>query len=125
MVAISYNSPELVTIDGIQQSLLMSATGATSGAPADGRLLWKHEWPSDTRIMQPAVTADGDLLITSGDAMGGVGMRRIAVTHTRAGWKTEERWTSRGLTPSFNDTADYKGYAFGFSGLRRMRAANR
>jgi len=29
--------------------------------------------------MQPAVTADGDLLITSGDAMGGIGMRRIAI----------------------------------------------
>jgi len=66
--------------------------------------------------MQPAVTADGALLITSGDAMGGVGMRRIAVTHTPAGWKTEERWTSRGLTPSFNDTVVHNGHAFGFSG---------
>jgi len=112
----SYSSPELVTIDGIQQILLMSATGATSVTPADGKLLWKHEWPSDTRIMQPAVTADGDLLITSGDAMGGVGIRRIAVTHTPAGWKTEERWTSRGLTPSFNDTVVHNGHAFGFSG---------
>ena len=112
----SYSSPEVVTIDGIQQILLMSATGATSVAPADGKLLWKHEWPSDTRIMQPAVTADGDLLITSGDAMGGVGIRRIAVTHTSAGWKTEERWTSRGLTPGFNDTVVHNGHAFGFSG---------
>jgi len=112
----SYSSPELVTIDGIQQILLMSATGATSVAPAEGKPLWKHEWPSDTRIMQPAVTAEGDLLITSGDAMGGVGMRRIAVTHTPAGWKTEERWTSRGLTPGFNDTVVHNGHAFGFSG---------
>jgi outer membrane protein assembly factor BamB len=112
----SYSSPELLTIDGIQQILLMSATGATSVTAADGRLLWKHEWPSDTRIMQPAITADGDLLITSGDAMGGVGMRRIAVTHTPAGWKAEERWTSRGLTPSFNDTVVHNGHAFGFSG---------
>ena len=79
-----------MTIDGIQQILLMSATGATSVTPAYGKLLWKHEWRSDTRIMQPAITADGDLLITSGDAMGGVGMRRIAVTHTPAGGKTEE-----------------------------------
>jgi outer membrane protein assembly factor BamB len=112
----SYSSPELVTIDGIQQILLMSATGATSVAPADGKLLWKHEWPSDTRIMQPAVIADGDLLITSGDAMGGVGMRRIAVTRTPTGWRAEERWTSRGLTPSFNDTVVHNGHAFGFSG---------
>jgi len=112
----SYSSPHLVTIDGVPQILLMSAAGATSVAPADGKLLWKHSWPSDTRIMQPAQTADGDLLITKGDAMGGVGMRRIAVAHGPAGWTTEERWTSAGLKPSFNDSVVYNGYVYGFSG---------
>jgi hypothetical protein len=50
-----------VTIDGVRQILLMSAVGATSVAPADGKPLWKYTWPSDTRIMQPAVTAEGDM----------------------------------------------------------------
>ena len=112
----SYSSPHLVTIDGVAQILLMSAVGATSVAPADGKLLWKHSWPSDTRIMQPAQTADGDLLITAGDAMGGVGMRRIAVAHGPAGWTTEERWTSAGLKPSFNDSVVHDGYVYGFNG---------
>jgi len=111
-----YSSPQLATIDGVAQILLMSAAGATSVAPADGKLLWKHSWPSGTRIMQPAVTADGDLLITAGDAMGGVGMRRIAVAHGPAGWSTEERWTSAGLKPSFNDSVVHNGYVFGFNG---------
>ena len=71
---------------------------------------------SGTRIMQPAVTADGNLLITNGDAMGGVGMRRIAVTHGPAGWTAEERWTSAGLKPSFNDSVVHDGYVFGFDG---------
>ena len=112
----SYSSPHLVTIDGVPQIVLMSAAGATSVAPADGKLLWKYSWPSDTRIMQPAVTADGDLLITAGDAMGGVGMRRIAVAHGPAGWTPEERWTSAGLKPSFNDSVVHNGYVFGFNG---------
>ncbi len=112
----SYSSPHLVTIDGVQQILLMSALGATSVTPADGKLLWKYSWPSDTRIMQPAVTADGDLLITAGDAMGGVGMRRIAVAHGPGGWTTEERWTSAGLKPSFNDSVVYDGHVLGFDG---------
>lgn len=111
-----YSSPQLATIDSVQQVLLMSAAGATSVAPADGKLLWKYAWPSDTRIMQPAVTADGDLLITAGDAMGGVGMRRIAVVHGPGGWTTEERWTSAGLKPSFNDSVVHNGYVFGFNG---------
>jgi len=66
--------------------------------------------------MQPAVTADGDLLITSGDAMGGAGMRRIAITDGPAGWTTEERWTSSGLKPGFNDSVVHDGHAFGFDG---------
>ena len=46
-------------------------------------------------IVQPALTADGDVLIGSGaDAMGGIGMRRIAVAHGPGGWTVEERWTS-------------------------------
>jgi outer membrane protein assembly factor BamB len=111
-----YSSPQLATIDGVAQILLMSAVGATSVAPADGKLLWKYAWRSDTRIMQPVVTADGGLLITAGDAMGGVGMRRIAVAHGPAGWTAEERWTSAGLKPSFNDSVVHNGYVFGFDG---------
>ena len=112
----SYSSPELVAIDGVAQIVLMSSFGATSVAPADGKLLWKYGWKSDTRIMQPAVTADGNLLITAGDAMGGVGMRRIAIVHGPAGWTAEERWTSAGLKPSFNDSVVHNGYVFGFNG---------
>ncbi len=112
----SYSSPHLVTIDGVAQIVLMSASGATSVAPADGKLLWKYSWPSDTRIMQPAVTADGDLLISAGDAMGGVGMRRIAVAHGPVGWTPAERWTSAWLKPSFNDSVVDDGYVFGFNG---------
>jgi outer membrane protein assembly factor BamB len=112
----SYSSPHLAIIGGVPQIVLMSAVGATSVAPADGKLLWKYSWPSDTRIMQPAVTADGDLLITAGDAMGGVGMRRIAIAHGAAGWTAEERWTSAGLKPSFNDSVVHNGYVYGFNG---------
>jgi outer membrane protein assembly factor BamB len=112
----SYSSPHLFTIDGVAQILLLSATGATSVAPSNGTPLWEHRWPSDTRIVQPAMTADGDLLISAGDGMGGVGMRRIAVAHGSAGWTTEERWTSAGLKPNFNDFVVHAGHVFGFDG---------
>ena len=111
-----YSSPHLVTIDGVTQILLLSEIGATSVAPDDGRLFWKYAWKSDTRIMQPALTADGELLMTAGDAMGGTGMRRIAVAHGLSGWTTEERWTSTGLKPNFNDFVVHDGQIFGFDG---------
>ena len=111
-----YSSPHLMTIDGVAQILLLHAGGATSVAPADGALLWAHSWETSVGIAQPALVADGDILITGGDAMGGIGMRRIAVAHGPTGWTVEERWTSRGLKPYFNDFVAHKGHAFGFDG---------
>jgi outer membrane protein assembly factor BamB len=113
----SYSSPHLLIIHGVPQILLMGSLGVTSVSPADGKLLWKHSWPSSgTRIMQPAVTEDGDLLISNGDGMGGDGIRRIAVVHGPAGWTTEERWTSNALRSNFNDFVVHDGHLFGFSG---------
>src|SRR5947207_9779175 len=59
-----YSSPHLVTIDGVAQILLMSGAGATSVAPTNGRVLWEHAWKGFP-IVQPAVTADGDILIVA------------------------------------------------------------
>lgn len=112
----SYSSPHLLTIDGVDQVLLMSETGAASVAPADGKLLWKYAWTSQTRIMQPAWIAGGGLLMSGGDAMGGVGLRRLAVAHAPDGWKAEEKWTSTGLKPNFNDFVVHEGHAYGFDG---------
>ena len=43
-------------------------------------------------------------------------MRRLSVTRQGAGWAVEERWTSRGLKPYFNDYVVHEGHAYGFDG---------
>lgn len=111
-----YSSPQLMTIDGVEQVVLLSSAGAAGVAPPDGALLWKHAWETGVAIVQPAIAGGGDLLITGGDAMGGLGMRRITVERGQAGWTSEERWSSRGLKPYFSDYVVHKGYAFGFDG---------
>jgi len=113
-----YSSPHLATINGVTQVLLLNGAGAISVAPSDGTLLWEHKWPGDG-IVQPAVTAEGDVLIGTGSGMGtgaGMGVRRIAVAHEAGGWITQERWTSNGLKPYFNDFVIHKGHAYGFDG---------
>lgn len=107
----SYSSPQLVTINGVQQVLMMSGTGAMSVTPADGKQLWQHAWGGNS-IVQPQLTGDGDVLITSQEG----GARRLAVTQGAAGWSVAERWTSNALKPYFNDFVIHKGYAFGFDG---------
>src|SRR5687768_8654504 len=107
----SYSSPHLVTIDGVAQVLLTSEGRVTSVALADGKQLWQHEWAANS-IVQPAMTADGNVLITSQEA----GIRRISLTNNAGAWSVAERWTSNGLKPYFNDFVVHKGHAFGFDG---------
>jgi len=109
-----YSSPHLVTIHEVAQILLLKGGGVVGVSPADGTLLWEHSWQPGASIVQPAQTTDGDILITAADEMGGIGMRRISVAHGPTGWAVEERWTSRGLKPYFNDFVVHKGHAFGF-----------
>jgi outer membrane protein assembly factor BamB len=110
----SYSSPHLFTIDGIKQVVLMSANGATSIDPDNGTLLWEYAWSSSSRIVQPAMTIDGDLMFSTGD---GKGLRRLGIQHGSEGWSLVDRWTSKQLRPNFNDFVVHKGYAYGYSGL--------
>lgn len=107
---VSYSSPQLVSIDGVAQVLMLSK-GVTSVAPTDGKVLWEHAWPGFTMV-QPARTVDGDILITDES----LGTRRLAVKREADAWRVEERWTSNGLKPYFNDYVVHQGYAFGFDG---------
>jgi outer membrane protein assembly factor BamB len=111
----SYSSPHRLTIDGVTQILLLSEAGATSVAPANGTLLWEHMWHGAT-IVQPALTANGKVLISTGGGGGGLGLRQLAVAHGTDGWKVQKGWTSAGLKPYFNDFVVHKGHAFGFDG---------
>ncbi len=111
----SYSSPHLMTLDGVRQVVLLSNTGATSVALADGTKLWEHAWSGFTSL-QPVMIDDGDVLISNGGSMGGLGTRRLAVTHGPSGWSAAEKWTSNGLKPYFNDLVVHKGYAYGFDG---------
>ena len=111
---LSYSSPHLVTIDGVEQVVFMSGPGTTSVAPATGKVLWEYAW-SGGAIVQPAVTADGDILVNTISMNGGLGLRRISIAHD-SGWTASERWTSNGLKPYFNDFVVHNGHAYGFDG---------
>ncbi len=109
-----YSSPHLLYIDGVMQILLQNEAGTSSVTPADGVLLWEHSWPGHP-IVQPALIADGDILISADEKSG---VRRITVANGPDGWNVEERWTSKELKPYFNDSVIHNGHAYGFDGPR-------
>jgi len=111
----SYSSPQLATIQGVQQVIFMSGPGTTSVVPATGAVLWQHAWEGGA-ITQPVLTPDGGVLVNTISMNGGVGTRRLSVARHSSGWTVEERWTSNGLKPYFNDFVVHKGHAYGFDG---------
>jgi hypothetical protein len=114
---------QLLTKSGNEPGAL-PPVGATTEAPekrlvakagvalADGTLLWEHPWPGYP-IVQPALTEDGDVLMSVSDSSG---TRRLGLGHRLGGWTIEERWTSIGLKPYFNDFVVHNGHAFGLDG---------
>jgi outer membrane protein assembly factor BamB len=111
-----YSSPHLLTLHGVPQILLLDAKGATSVSPADGKKLWEVAVTSSgmsAPVVQPALTAEGDLLITAGDI---TGLHRIAVANNGSGWSATSRWSTNGLKPYFNDFVVHEGFAYGFDG---------
>ncbi len=110
----SYSSPHLVSIGGVSQVLLMSQSGALSVEPVTGTQLWKYSWPMESRILQPAVIAGGDLLL-AGEA---TGVERVNVVHKEGKWTVKEHWKSTEMKLNFNDFIIHKGYAYGFDGAR-------
>ncbi len=108
-----YSSPHLMTIDGIDQVLMMNQKGAVSLNPDNGKQLWEYPWPYPDRIIQPGQTPDGDILLNTG---GGEGMKRLKISKGSENWTFEERWTSTQLKSFFNDFAIHNGHAYGFNG---------
>jgi outer membrane protein assembly factor BamB len=111
----SYSSPHLLTIDNVQQVVLLTGTGAMGVNPPDGKVLWQHEW-TGTTMLQPAVAEGPDILITTGGASGGFGTRRLSIAHKADNWTAGEVWTSTGLKPYYNDLVVHDGHAYGFDG---------
>jgi outer membrane protein assembly factor BamB len=108
----SYSSPHLLTIDGVEQLLMMSAKGVEAYHISDGQLLWRF-MSEGARIVQPAVCANGDLLV---DVGGAKGLTRISVAREAGDWTIHELWRSTRLKPNFNDFVIHEGHAYGFEG---------
>ncbi len=108
-----YTSPVPATLQGVEQVLQLSGVGLDGYDAASGEPLWSHAWDGYP-IVQPAVTRGGDVLISVRDKSG---LRRLAVSRDAGeAWTVEERWTSRGLKPYFNDFVLHRGHAYGFDG---------
>jgi outer membrane protein assembly factor BamB len=110
----SYCSPQLMHLGGVDQVVISTNKGLTAFEPADGKVLWQHDWSVEQagRVAQPALVGEGDLLI--GTAM--VGARRVHVGHEGDGWTEGQVWETKDIKPYYNDLVVYQDHAYGFDG---------
>jgi outer membrane protein assembly factor BamB len=109
---ISYSSPQLVSIDGTEQILLLSDGGLVAVEPKTGNLLWEYESPGSGiwRVVQPRQIDDNSILIGSED----LGLVRLEVTRTDQGWTATPRWSSKAIRPAYNDFVISGNFIYGF-----------
>ncbi len=124
----SYCSPHLARLGGLDQVLIAGEKGMISYDVASGQVLWNHEWAPTkgmARVVQPAVVGSSDVLLGSGFNQG---TRRLRIKHERGeprrlpdprkGWSADEEvWTTRDISPYFNDLVIHKGHLYGFDGM--------
>jgi outer membrane protein assembly factor BamB len=109
----SYSSPQLATLDGVPQCLLLSERTLTSVDPATGTVLWEfgQAMAGAPRVLQPRVLGPTQLLVGT---LQGPGVTLIDVARKGASWNVTERWTTTQMKPEFPDFVVHEGHAYGF-----------
>lgn len=113
---LSYCSTQLAKLDGVEQLLIATEAGITSFQPARGEILWQYEWKLGdemNRVVQPTIVSDTDVLLGTGFNNG---MRRIHVQHVGDRWETKEVWSTKAISPYFNDMVVHQNNLYGFDG---------
>jgi len=110
----SYSSPQLATLDGVRQCLLLSDRTLTSVDPATGMVLWDFglAMAGAPRVLQPRVIGATQLVVGT---LQGPGVTMIDVMRDGSqGWRVTERWTTTQMKPEFPDFVVHEGHAYGF-----------
>jgi outer membrane protein assembly factor BamB len=108
----AYSSPMLVTIDGVRQILVLSASRLMGLAPGDGTLLWEFPWVTmyDVNAGQPIVIGRNRVFLSSGYDKGAA---VIEVTMAGERGAVREIWKNNRMKNQFSSSVLFEGYIYG------------
>lgn len=111
-----YSSPQLTTVDGQPQVLMLDSAGLQSVDPVSGAPLWHYEWPQKMleRCVQPLPTERGGIALGTTD----LGTRMLHIKKADTGWDVQHVWDNPKHRPYFYDNVYHKGFIYGFDGNR-------
>ena len=114
---ISYSSPMLTSVDGVEQILFISENKLAAYAPQDGNELWSFPWPgasnANPAVSQPIVLDDNRIFLSKGY---GEGARMLSVRLDGDQWKIDTLWKSaQVLRTKFTNCVVLNEFAYGLS----------
>jgi outer membrane protein assembly factor BamB len=107
----SYISPQLVTLAGKRQILIVSQIRAVGLAVDDGTLLWEFPWIYEhARAAQPIVTADNRFFISAGY---GYGAALVEIFRNGDAFEPRAIWKNTRMKNKFSSSVLYQGFIYG------------
>ena len=106
-----YSSPQLRTLAGTPQILILNRNSVVSHDPDTGGVLWRYPWTSPQSVAQPVPLPNDHLLVSSGYGIGSKLLRIQRDLDRRL--QSSFVWESRGLKAKFTNVVYRDGYIFG------------
>lgn len=108
----AYVSPMLVTLAGVRQLLVVSATRAMGLTIDEGRLLWEYPWTNynGISVAQPLLLGDDRVFLSAGYSRGAAAFRVTRAGNAFAVWPL---WANTGMKNKFTSSVLREGYIYG------------
>ena len=108
----AYSSPMLVTLGGVRQILVFTASRIVGITPENGTLLWEHPWKTtyDVNASQPLVVSDNRVFVSSGY---GTGAAVLELTRTGSTFSVREVWRNIRMKNQFTSSMLLDGFIYG------------
>lgn len=113
--AVEYESPIVMTIDGVRQVIALNGSDLVALAPGDGRVLWRtpHGAKSDQgQFSQPIPVGERRLLVTARES----GATLFEIRQTAAGFTATRLWNAAVFRRSYAIPVHREGTFYGFNG---------
>jgi outer membrane protein assembly factor BamB len=108
----AYASPMIVTLGGVRQLLVVSATRMMGLTPDRGDLLWDYPWTTqyDVNASQPLVIGDNRVFISTGY---GTGAAVIELAKKEKDFSVREVWRNIRMKNKFTSSVLVDGFIYG------------
>jgi outer membrane protein assembly factor BamB len=108
----AYSSPMLVTIAGVRQILVFSASRLMGLSPDRGDVLWEYPWTTQYGVnaSQPLVIGDNKVFISTGY---GTGAAVVEISATEGRLSVREMWRNIRMKNQFTSSVLQDGFIYG------------